>query len=153
VTGSVRRPFPALAININQPVSFVHWSIFNVSVANLVLIAVVVVIFGAARRDVDRSSPAPRYERLVSPECQGSGAIAALARPRGSLAGLVPRMHAIVAIGCDAAAARIACGGSACPRYAASRSASAAAAGLASDGITSRTSRQWEAPPAVTLER
>jgi hypothetical protein len=37
-----------LAININQPVSFVHWSIFTVTVANLVLIAVMVVIFGAA---------------------------------------------------------------------------------------------------------
>src|SRR5579859_4457928 len=37
-----------LAIDINQPGSFVHWSIFTVSVANLVLIAVMVVIFGAA---------------------------------------------------------------------------------------------------------
>jgi hypothetical protein len=37
-----------LAINMNQPGSFVHWSIFDVSVANLILIAVMVVIFGAA---------------------------------------------------------------------------------------------------------
>src|ERR1700683_4658354 len=37
-----------LAININQPGSYLHWSIFTVSVANLVLIAVMVVIFGAA---------------------------------------------------------------------------------------------------------
>jgi hypothetical protein len=37
-----------LAININQPASFVHWSIFTVTVANLVLIAVMVAIFGAA---------------------------------------------------------------------------------------------------------
>src|SRR5580704_7272946 len=37
-----------LAINLNQPGSFLHWSIFTVSVANLVLIAVMVVIFGAA---------------------------------------------------------------------------------------------------------
>ena len=37
-----------LAINMNQPGSFLHWSIFTVSVANLVLIAVMVVIFGAA---------------------------------------------------------------------------------------------------------
>jgi len=37
-----------LAINLNQPGSFLHWSIFYVSVANLVLIAVMVVIFGAA---------------------------------------------------------------------------------------------------------
>src|ERR1700735_1676885 len=33
---------------MNQPGSFVHWSIFDVSVANLVLNAVIVVIFGAA---------------------------------------------------------------------------------------------------------
>ena len=48
MTGSARQPFPVLAINMNQPGSFVHWSIFYVSVANLVLIAVMVVIFGAA---------------------------------------------------------------------------------------------------------
>jgi hypothetical protein len=36
------------AIDLNQPGTYVHWSIFNVSVANLVLIAVMVVIFGAA---------------------------------------------------------------------------------------------------------
>jgi hypothetical protein len=34
-----------LAINMNQPGTYLHWSIFNVSVANLVLIAVMVVIF------------------------------------------------------------------------------------------------------------
>ena len=37
-----------LAVDLNQPGSFLHWSIFTVSVANLVLIAVMVVIFGAA---------------------------------------------------------------------------------------------------------
>jgi hypothetical protein len=37
-----------LAINLNQPGTYLHWSIFNVSVANLVLIAVMVVIFGVA---------------------------------------------------------------------------------------------------------
>ena len=37
-----------LAINMNSPGSFVHWSIFDISVANLVLIAVMVVIFGLA---------------------------------------------------------------------------------------------------------
>ena len=42
---------PALrtaAINLNQPGTYLHWSIFTVSVANLALIAVMVVIFGAA---------------------------------------------------------------------------------------------------------
>src|SRR3974377_1832913 len=35
-------------INLDQPGTYVHWSIFTVSVANLVLIAVMVVIFGLA---------------------------------------------------------------------------------------------------------
>jgi hypothetical protein len=48
MTRSAGQAFPALAINMNQPGSFVHWSIFDISVANLVLIAVMVVIFGAA---------------------------------------------------------------------------------------------------------
>ena len=37
-----------LAINLNQPGSYVHWNVFTISVANLVLIGVMVVIFGAA---------------------------------------------------------------------------------------------------------
>ena len=37
-----------LAINLNQPGSYLKWSVFTISVANLVLIAVMVVIFGAA---------------------------------------------------------------------------------------------------------
>ena len=36
------------AINLNRPGTYLHWSIFTVSVANLALIAVMVVIFGAA---------------------------------------------------------------------------------------------------------
>jgi hypothetical protein len=35
-------------INLNQPGTYLHWSIFDVSVANLVLIAVMVLIFGLA---------------------------------------------------------------------------------------------------------
>ena len=54
---STRAP---LAINMNQPGSFLHWSIFYVSVANLVLIAVMVVIFGAALL-----LPFPRGHRQV----------------------------------------------------------------------------------------
>ena len=37
-----------LAVNLNAPDTYVHWSIFDISLANLVLIAVMVVIFGAA---------------------------------------------------------------------------------------------------------
>src|ERR1700689_390022 len=48
MTGSVSQSLPVLAISLNGPTSFVHWSIFYVTVANLVLIAVMVVIFGAA---------------------------------------------------------------------------------------------------------
>ncbi|MGH3149169.1 MAG: cytochrome b N-terminal domain-containing protein [Streptosporangiaceae bacterium] len=40
-------PAPA-AIDLNQPGSYLNWNIFTISVANLVLIAVMVVIFGAA---------------------------------------------------------------------------------------------------------
>ena len=37
-----------VAINMNQPGSYLNWNIFTISVANLVLIAVMVAIFGAA---------------------------------------------------------------------------------------------------------
>ena len=37
-----------VAINLNQPGSYLNWNIFTISVANLVLIAVMVAIFGAA---------------------------------------------------------------------------------------------------------
>src|SRR5262252_6171045 len=36
------------AIDLNQPGTYLHWSIFEISVANLVVIAVMVVVFGAA---------------------------------------------------------------------------------------------------------
>jgi hypothetical protein len=38
----------ASAVDLNSPGKYLHWSIFNVSVANLALIAVMVVIFGLA---------------------------------------------------------------------------------------------------------
>ncbi len=38
----------AAAVDLNSPGTYVHWSIFDVSLANLVLVAVMVVIFGAA---------------------------------------------------------------------------------------------------------
>ena len=44
ITGSLL----AASINLNSPGRYLHWSIFIVSEANLVLIAVMVVIFGAA---------------------------------------------------------------------------------------------------------
>jgi len=37
-----------LAINFNQPGRYLHWSFIDISVANLIVIAVMVVIFGAA---------------------------------------------------------------------------------------------------------
>jgi hypothetical protein len=50
-------------MNMNQPGTFLHWSIFTVSLANLVLIAVMVVIFAAALLIPfprgHRSEPAP----------------------------------------------------------------------------------------------
>jgi len=37
-----------LAINLNQPGRYLHWSFIDISVANLIVIAVMVVVFGAA---------------------------------------------------------------------------------------------------------
>jgi hypothetical protein len=34
-------------VNLDQPGTYLHWSIFTISLANVVLIAVLVVIFGA----------------------------------------------------------------------------------------------------------
>jgi Cytochrome b(N-terminal)/b6/petB len=45
LAGAVHAP---VAIDLNQPGSYLSWNIFTISVANLVLIAVMVVIFGAA---------------------------------------------------------------------------------------------------------
>jgi hypothetical protein len=42
------RTMAAAPINLDHPGTYLHWSIFTVSVANLCLIAVMVVIFGAA---------------------------------------------------------------------------------------------------------
>ena len=39
---------PGSVINLNSPGTYLHWNIFYVSLANLVLIAVMVIIFGAA---------------------------------------------------------------------------------------------------------
>jgi hypothetical protein len=44
----VGAPLLASVVNLDGPGRFLHWSIFTVSEANLVLIAVMVVIFGAA---------------------------------------------------------------------------------------------------------
>ncbi|HVB06248.1 MAG TPA: cytochrome b N-terminal domain-containing protein [Acidimicrobiales bacterium] len=46
MTGSSQ--LAAAAVNLDAPARYLHWSIFTVSVANLVLIAVMVVIFGLA---------------------------------------------------------------------------------------------------------
>src|ERR1700733_11116212 len=48
VRSSQMSPTVVAAVNLNGPGRYLHWSIFTVSEANLVLIAVMVVIFGAA---------------------------------------------------------------------------------------------------------
>jgi hypothetical protein len=48
LTSTVLAGHASLAIDLNQPGSYLNWNIFTISVANLVLIAVMVVIFGAA---------------------------------------------------------------------------------------------------------
>jgi hypothetical protein len=78
MTGFARQPFLASAINMNSPSTLLHWSIFQVTVANLVLIAVMVVIFGAAlllpfprgRRD----EPAPAYGGAMDDASQDGAA-------------------------------------------------------------------------------
>ena len=67
---------------MNQPGAFVHWSIFDITVANLVLIAVMIVIFGAALL-----FPFPRGERedaaAVTDSTTGGAADAADGGPVG----------------------------------------------------------------------
>ena len=41
-------PHAPLALDLNGPGSFWHWNIFYISIANLALIGVTVIIFGAA---------------------------------------------------------------------------------------------------------
>ncbi|MBO0817991.1 MAG: hypothetical protein J2P30_22900, partial [Actinobacteria bacterium] len=36
------------AIDLNHPGTYLHWSVFEISVANLIVIAVMVAVFGAA---------------------------------------------------------------------------------------------------------
>ncbi|HJY71600.1 MAG TPA: cytochrome b N-terminal domain-containing protein, partial [Streptosporangiaceae bacterium] len=62
-TAALAGQVPA-AIDLNQPGSYVNWNVFTISVANLVLIAVMVAIFGAALLlpfpgRYSRSEPAP----------------------------------------------------------------------------------------------
>jgi cytochrome b/b6/petB-like protein len=53
------------AIDLNQPGTYLHWSIFEISVANLVVIAVMVVIFGAALL-----LPFPHRHRTLPPAAE-----------------------------------------------------------------------------------
>ena len=62
-------PLLAAAVNLNGPGRYLHWSIFTVSEANLVLIAVMVVIFGAALL-----RPFPAHEAGAQAPPSGEGA-------------------------------------------------------------------------------
>jgi hypothetical protein len=70
------------AIDLNAPGRYLHWSIFTVSVANLVLIAVMVVIFGVAllapfphrRADADEPTGAPDATAAPAAADQGDPA-------------------------------------------------------------------------------
>jgi hypothetical protein len=83
---------PALAVDLNSPGSYLTWSIFTVSVANLVLIAVMVAIFGAALLlpFPGRRKPAavPAAQDAVSPERPagaGSATVASAVADPGAL--------------------------------------------------------------------
>jgi hypothetical protein len=65
-----------LALDLNSPGSYLHWNVFTISVANLVLIAVMVVIFGAAlmlpfpghrRRQAEAAQEVTPPEALADP--------------------------------------------------------------------------------------
>ena len=70
---------------MNQPATFVDWSIFDVTVANLVLVAVMVAIFGAALL-----LPFPKGERVEAdgPAAEADGAGPAVLPPDDGTAGL-----------------------------------------------------------------
>jgi Cytochrome b(N-terminal)/b6/petB len=66
-------------INLDQPGTYLHWSIFTVSVANLVLIAVMVLIFGVALvLPFPKGRTYPAQEQAATPSGGGgSGSSAA----------------------------------------------------------------------------
>ena len=72
---------------MNQPATFVHWSIFDVTVANLVLIAVMVAIFGAA---LLLPFPTGRAEAatVADPAADGTAGAGAAELPDDGTAGL-----------------------------------------------------------------
>ena len=57
-------------VNLNGPGHYVHWSVFTVSVANLALIAVMIVIFGAA---LLLPFPSGRAEQPAGTDAAGGG--------------------------------------------------------------------------------
>ena len=66
------------AIDLNQPGSYLTWNVFTISVANLVLIAVMVAIFGAALllpfprgRGEDTAVPDPAPDAGIAPGDEG----------------------------------------------------------------------------------
>jgi hypothetical protein len=63
---------------VNSPATFLHWSIFDVTVANLVLIGVMVAIFGAALL-----LPFPKGERVAAAAVTDSAAAADVAGAAG----------------------------------------------------------------------
>ena len=70
------------AIDLNQSGSYLHWNVFTISVANLVLIAVMVAIFGAAlllpfpgrrRHQADTAQDAPGADEPAVPYAAAPG--------------------------------------------------------------------------------
>ena len=52
-----------LAVDLNAPGGYLNWSIFTISEANLVLVAVMVAIFGIALLALPRTAPRRRDRR------------------------------------------------------------------------------------------
>jgi hypothetical protein len=90
-----------LAIDLNQPGTYLHWSIFTVSVANLALIAVMVVIFGAA---LLLPFPRGRAEAAVAPARPAPGLARRPLRHRSRSPRWRARMRGCGRAGCGASA-------------------------------------------------
>jgi hypothetical protein len=88
------------AIDLNQPGTYLHWNVFTVSVANLVLIAVMVVIFGVAlllpfpkthRGDVREGAPPPAPDETPPyPAAEGDERMWTARVRRGVMSALPP---------------------------------------------------------------
>src|ERR1019366_9722647 len=63
----------ATIVNMDQPGRYVHWSIFTVAVANLIIIGVMVVLFGLALLLPFPKGRLVKHAKVVGPDEDESG--------------------------------------------------------------------------------